>query len=579
MTAAATDTAPSRERRQQHIEELCAAAIRALAGQGDLHFRGGRLHRGTQRLPAFAPHLHPSLEHDDFASFRGAADGLALRLAHSDAALHQQLRPADDETARMLFELMEQLRVESQVPAHLAGVRRNLAHRFEAWSLAYHHSGLTDTERGLWLYAAVQMVYSRVLGAGAVEATEDLIETPRGHLTALIGHELYALRHARGDQAAYGRVACALAEKLAGLLRTLASPTDQQIETAEAPSVAGSFNLWLDFDEEVEQHAPSATTERSNALHEAGGAYRVFTTAYDRELRVDTLVRPALLREYRERLDRAIADSGINPARLARQLQALLAEPAHDGWDGAQEEGRIDGARLAQLISTPSERRLFRADRTAPAAHTALSFLLDCSGSMKQHIEAVALLVDVMARALERAGVASEILGFTTGAWDGGRAQRDWQRAGQPRHPGRLNERCHLVFKDAETPWGRARPAIAGLFKADLFREGIDGEAVDWACERLLARPEPRRILIVLSDGCPMDGATARANDPTYLDQHLLDVVQRREAQGAVEVCALGVGLDLSVFYDRSQALDLTQGFGPAVLRDVLELLAGRHRR
>jgi len=579
-TAIAADGATlSLERRQQYIEELCAASIRALAGQSDLHFRGGRLHRGAQRLAAFAPHLHPSLDSDDFASFRGAADGLALRLAHSDAALHQQLRPTDDETARMLFELMEQLRVESQVPPQLAGVRRNLRHRFEAWSLAYHHSGLTDTERGLWLYAAIQMVYSRVLGAGAVEATEDAIETPRGHLTALIGHELYTLRHARADQAAYGAVARALAEKVSGLLRTLASPADQQVETAEAPAAAGSFNLWLDFDEDIDAPPPSATTERSNVLHEAGGAYRVFSTAYDKEHRTDALVRPALLREYRERLDRAIAGSAINPARLARQLQALLAEPAHDGWDGAQEEGRIDGARLAQLISTPSERRLFRTDRNVPMAHTALTFLIDCSGSMKQHIEAVAMLVDVMARALDRAGVASEVLGFTTGAWDGGRARRDWQRAGQPRHPGRLNERCHLVFKDAETPWGRARPAIAALYKADLFREGIDGEAVDWACERLLARPEPRRILLVLSDGCPMDGATARANDPTYLDQHLLDVVRRREAQGAVEIGALGVGLDLSVFYSRSQALDLTQGFGPAVLRDVLDLLAARHRR
>ena len=191
----------------------------------------------------------------------------------------------------------------------------------------------------------------------------------------------------------------------------------------------------------------------------------------------------------------------------------MLAEPTHDGWEGAQEEGRIDGARLAQLIISPAERRLFRADRIEPVAHTALSFLIDCSGSMKTHAEPVAMLVDVMARALEMAGATSEILGFTTGAWNGGRAMRDWKRAGQPRHPGRLNERCHLIFKDADTPWRRARPAIGALLKADLFREGVDGEAVDWACARLHDRPEPRKILVVISDGCPMDSATQLAND------------------------------------------------------------------
>ena len=164
---------------------------------------------------------------------------------------------------------------------------------------------------------------------------------------------------------------------------------------------------------------------------------------------------------------------------------------------------------------------------------------------MKQHSEAVAMLVDVFVRALEQAGVASEVLGFTTGAWHGGRAARDWQRAGSPRHPGRLNEINHLVFKDADTPWRRARHDMAALLKADLYREGIDGEAVDWACDRLLAHNAERRLLVVVSDGCPMDGATALANDDYYLDHHLREVVARREQQGAVEIFGLGVGLDL----------------------------------
>jgi cobaltochelatase CobT len=191
----------------------------------------------------------------------------------------------------------------------------------------------------------------------------------------------------------------------------------------------------------------------------------------------------------------------------------------------------------------------------------------------------VAVLLDVFARALEQAGAASEILGFTTEAWNGGRAQRDWVRAGRPAAPGRLNERSHIVFKPFDCGWRRARPGIAALLKADLFREGIDGEAVDWACARLLARPEPRRILLVVSDGSPMDSATALANDAHYLDQHLGEVVRRHEQQRRIEICAIGVGLDLSPWYSRSLVLDLAGGVGNAACRDVLDMLAGRHRR
>ncbi len=571
----------TREREQQRVEELCAAAIRALSGQGDLHFRGGRLHRGLQKLPAFAPHLHPTLDDDDFASFRGAADGLALRLAHSNPALHQSLCPADV-NARLVFEMLEQIRVEALVDAQMPGVRRNLAHRFEQWSLAFHDSGLTETLSGLILYTLAQISHARVHGVAVLEATEDMIETTRGKLVSMIGHDLAALRRVRDDQATYGGHAKAIAERIADLLHGLAERDGVDEDDEDGNDKDDSpirFSLWMDFDAQQDDGPAVAVTERSKALDAAGGGYRIFTTTYDQQHDTTELVRTELLREFRERLDRRIAESGLNASALARQLKAVLAEPTHDGWEGAQEEGRIDGARLAQLIISPAERRIFRADRIEPVAHTALTFLIDCSGSMKTHAEPVAMLVDVMARALEMAGATSEILGFTTGAWNGGRAMRDWKRAGQPRHPGRLNERCHLIFKDAETPWRRARPAIGALLKADLFREGVDGEAVDWAIARLHDRPEPRKILVVISDGCPMDSATQLANDPTYLDQHLLQVVQKHEQAGIVQIFGVGVGLDLSVFYSRCQAIDLEPGLRPEVLREIVALIAGSRRR
>ncbi|HET8791317.1 MAG TPA: cobalamin biosynthesis protein CobT, partial [Modicisalibacter sp.] len=307
--------------------------------------------------------------------------------------------------------------------------------------------------------------------------------------------------------------------------------------------------------------------------------YRIFTTAYDSEVDASSQVRSALLKEYRERLDVRIAALGINIRRLARLFAAHLSMPQRDGWQFGEEEGHIDGRRLAQLVTSPAERRLFRLEQYKPQANCLVSFLIDCSGSMKMHSESLTLMIDICTRALEMAGVTTEILGFTTSAWSGGRAQQEWMRQGRPRHPGRLNEVRHLIFKDAERPWRRARHNIGALLKQDLYREGVDGEAVDWACARMLGRDEERRILIVLSDGCPMDSATNLANDTFYLDNHLKEVVARHERQGNVDILGIGVGLDLSPFYRHSMTVDLSKALDNALFFEIVQLIGGRHRR
>ena len=567
-------------RHQQQVEELCAAAIRALSGQADLHFRGGRLHRGRQRLPLYAPHLHPSLAQDDFGSFRGAADGLALRLKWSDPDLHQRLCPAPP-VERLVFDLLEQFRVESLVPPGMTGVVANLRHRHEAWSLGFHHAGHTNGARGLLLYTVAQVCRSRVCNEPVVEATEDLLESTRFAIVPLIGPSLARLRRTRFDQGDYSQAALTIAHQVADLLRQQGGdddadkPDDRSVEAAER----AAFSLLMDLDAQVDDSLPTAATGASRVLAGDGGRYRICTTAYDREAAAASLVRPAQLQAYREQLDARITRQQVNIPRLARALQALLARPQADGWDSGHETGLVDGRRLAQLVAVPTERRLFRAERQAPQADCVLTVLVDCSGSMKQHIETVAMLADVLMRALELAGVSAELLGHTTGAWNGGRAARDWQRAGRPPNPGRLNEWLKLVFKDADSRWRSSRQGIAAVLRGELFREGLDGEAVDWACRRLLARPEPRKLLLVISDGCPMDGATQLANDPYYLDNHLRDVVARHEQAAAIQIHGVGVGLDLSPFYSRSLALDLSAPPGNGVFGELLALLAGRHRR
>ncbi len=567
-------------RRQQQVEELCIAAIRAIAGERDLHFRSRRLHRGRRALPRFAPHLHPSIEHDDFDSFRGASDGLALRLKHSDPALHAALQP-DGPAERSVFDLLEQFRVESlAADAGLVGVVHNLRHRHEAWSLAFHGAGLADTARGGLLYTLVQMARSRISAEPVVEATEDFIEATRYALGPVIGSALAGCKRARQDQAAFAPHALSIAASIGAMLRATEAEVEHGSERARDEAVREAFSLMTDPDDaEADAGATGVGGTARTFDANATDAYRIHTRAHDQEQRAGTLVRAAVLAAHRERLDRSIAAQRVNLPRLVRELKTLLSLPETQGWDGAQEEGRIDGSRLAQLVASPAERRLFRNERETPRADALLTILIDCSGSMRAQAEHIAVLADLLARALELAGADCEILGFSTAAWNGGRAYRDWLRAGRPPRPGRLNEALHLVFKDAATPWRRARRDIAGLLEPTFFREGIDGEAVQWACGRMREHEARLRLLIVVSDGCPMDRATDMANDAQFLDRHLREVVVREQARGDVAIFGLGVGLDLSPYYPRSQALALGDMPGNEVFNELLQMLGGHRVR
>lgn len=580
-----TASAQQRAKRQQRVEELCAASLRALTGDANLHYRGRQLHQGARRVPLNAPHLRVDSNEDDFAECRGAADATALRLLHSDPAIHREFCPGDDDRiARLMFEWLEQMRVETLVRDDMPGMRHNLRQRFEHWSRDFYRAGLTEGTLGILLYTAAQVCWARLTAHRVLEETEDYIESTRFNLAARIGTPLAGMRRHRVDQRQFALHALEVARTISTMAKGErdtagdGSRDDGQADADEQDETS-RLALLLDF-EQGEGDAPVlATSGESKVFADADQTYRAFTTLYDTEVDAKSLVRQALLREYREKLDQRVVAQGVNIPRLARLLRAMLAEPDDDGWLFGEEEGIIDGRRLAQLIGSPAERRVFRRNRYVPVADCLVSILVDCSGSMKAHIEPVATLIDILLRALEMAGVSSELLGFTTGAWNGGRAWKDWHRQGEPAHPGRLNEICHMVFKSADRGWRRSRTGVAALLKADLFREGIDGEAVDWACQRMLARSETRRILIVISDGCPNDAATGRANDAFYLDNHLKDVVARREREGAVEIMGLGVGLDLSPFYLNSLATDMTQALDNALLYEIVQLIGRKHRR
>jgi cobaltochelatase CobT len=565
-------TGGNANRQRQRAEELCAALIRGFTGEAGIGYRGGRPHNGRRPLAIHAPHVHPDLDKDDFSSVRGAADSIALRVRHSDPSTHRQFCPPEP-VARLIFEFLEQLRVETLAPRSMPGMRQNIRHRFIEWSRAFHNSGLTESSHGILLYTLFQICWSRLTGEAVPEATEGLMEATRASLSPLLGQDLAGIRHTCSDQLAFAQHARAIAQIVGRMIESAADEQDANEKQDEESTAA--FKLLLNFDsgdEEVLALAPYGQSKMGNADEDG---YRVFTAQYDCEVHAGSLVRKALLTELRERLDHRIAEHGIHIPRLARTLLALLAVPQRDGWSFGEEEGYIDGRRLAQVISSPGERRVFRLEQKKPIVNCAVTFLIDCSGSMKAHAEPVAIMIDILVRALDQIGVSTEVLGFTTRAWNGGKAHRDWMKAGRPENPGRLNELCHMIFKSADSNWRGARPHIAALLKADLYREGIDGEAVDWACARLRAHRAERRILVVVSDGCPTDSATALANDDFYLANHLKEVVARHELEGGVEICAIGVGLDLSPYYSRSLAVRLPESLKNDLFFDIAQLLCG----
>lgn len=553
------------------LEELGGAALRALSGDPHLQWSAQTLFRDTAHIPLSAVHQQdvPPTQVDQ----RALIDGVALRLLHSDATLHEASQP-QEEVARLVFEMLEQFRVESLCPAQWPGVQRNLIERFEHWRQAFEDSGLVETDLGLLLFTIAVSAWSRIGAHPIPDEVTDVMEATRANIMPVLGGAFHGLRQCRHDQAQF--IAHALT-----ICHWVAAAVDdaQKASPAAASKRRSGFALRLMFQQPPSPAWPAPEGGTSRSWQASGQRYRVFTRAYDREVLAQELVRAAQLTQLRSELDDDLAKSGLNLTRLVRDLRFLLARPQEDDWRFAQDSGQIDGARLARLVANPLEQSIFRDPRIHPVADCAVTILLDCSGSMKAHARLTSMLVDWLCRGLDMAGITNEVLGFSTSAWHGGRAIRDWQRQGTPPFPGRLNEQLHMVFKPHDMPWRKARDGIAALRRPDLFREGLDGEALLWAAERIRQLEVRRRIVLVVSDGCPMDSATHQANDPRYLDQHLKQVVLGLQRQNEVHVCALGVGLDLGWFYRHRLAIDTSHPLNDALLHAVVSLLAQASRK
>jgi cobaltochelatase CobT len=556
----------------ERFRRATAAAVRAIASRRNVQvlFQDGsaKAPESAVLLPAVPESPSPS----DIARLRGAADRHAVWLRYHDDALGGVLLP-NEHAARLLFECLEQARCEALGALELPGIAANLQQARE--------SRLSGAAGAPALREALGFVVSEALGARgpggtAAKALPPLCDDIRLRIGAL----LPGLRSTIHDQRAFALHAYAIVHAL-GVVECEQPEEEPSSEASPSPSrkePPGERIRKRAAEQAEERFTDPAHDTGSPAMAASQGAsqadYRAYTNEYDEVLRAEELCDAAELARLRTQLDREVGDLRFNLARFANRLQRRLLAARVRAWDFDMEEGLLDASRLARFIANPRHPLTYKQEREAPFPDTVVSLLIDCSGSMRgRPIALAAMSAEVLARTLERCGVKCEILGFTTRAWSGGRAFERWVAAGRPPAPGRLNELRHIIVKDAGVPWRRARRNLGLLLHEGLLKENVDGEALRWAHARLLARPEARRILMVLSDGVPRDHATDAANQPAYLQRDLRRVIRAIETAARVELLAIGIGHDVSRYYQDALTLQNADALGGAMIERLARLL------
>ena len=502
------------------------------------------------------------------SGLRAIGDRLAVRSRHHDPRVHHTYRP-EDVPASTIFDLLELGRLDAIGVQWLAGVAKNLI---------AHPGAENDGIR--WL------AFECLSGRPAPAEKTQLVQAVRSALPARLVNELTDLRHQLLDHAQIAAAAAAWSRTAGATLPSkllapiekgqLPLPTREVLRQLPRRGDPGATSAPL-RDETREPGQDGEGTTPGNVGATGGGTlddYRAFTTAYDRVVNASSLASREELATLRSRLEAEFGSIRSIVARLAKRLMRLLMARQVREWRFDLEEGVLDGSRLATLVASGGRARPFKQESDSPFPGTVVTLLIDHSGSMRgRPMLIAALTVEVFAQVLERCGVKCEVLGFTTRDWNGGEPAREWAANGYPENPGRLNALEHIIIKGADVPWRRARVGLGLFLHDDMLKENIDGEALVWAHSRLLARTEPRRILVVISDGTPMDEATLAANGHEYLETHLQVVVEDVERRSRVQLAAIGIGHDVSLIYRNATAIAGIEQLGPALSQKLMTLL------
>ncbi len=536
------------------VEHHNTVAIRALSGVCQATYRRQGLFLDGKRMIVESPYLFADPVKDELVRNRGVVDALSMRLLHSDQLLHQSHKP-DTLIEKLVFDILEQLRCESLADSRMTGLIDNMNQAFSSWCLEFRRGGHTETEFGLMLFTLIHIVRSKLLNIPPDLEIEGLIESARFELVPHIGSDLVGLKQSNSDQLAYARHALSIASSILEIMEQSGiHSVEREISALREKSLLPPEPV---NDEDLDE------TDFTGSLYrDTGGQnheYRVFCTEYDQTVTGENLYRLEQRIRLREQLDQLIAAQSVNIQRLAQRLKIVFGTPTRTGWNEGVEDGYIDGRRISQLIANPAYSRIFKQEKLTLQSDAVVVFLIDNSGSMRrQKYEALAVLIDVLCRALDIAGVKTEILGFSTGGWAGGQSIRIWRSSGSPANPGRLNDRLHILYKEAETDWKRARLNMASMLNPAHFREGLDGEALEWAFMRLIARPESRKCMVFISDGAPMETASSNHNSPSYLDNHLRDVANAIERTGTVELRGIATAFSLDDYLSKWTPIDFS---------------------
>jgi cobaltochelatase CobT len=595
------------------VKQALANCVRAVAGEGDLEvtFSGDRPGMTTDQVRL--PDMGKKMTRRQLAVTRGLGDSMALRKACHDAKIHNKLAPEGD-NARAIFDAVEQARVEAIGASRMEGMATNLAHMLEDKYSKQNYGAVQNRSDAPLEEALAMVVRERLTGYKPPSSVDQVVGLWKDWIEERAGEKLDALGGEIEDQKAFAEamrdvlVAFDMADELgdqepeqdddqdaddddnqdeqedqrdneessgedSGEPDESESDADEEQQgEMEATEAEGGD----DFDEEDrEEETPGETNRPDLPFSELPPDfdYKIFTAQFDEEVFAEDLCDAAELERLRAFLDKQLAHLQGVVGRLANRLQRRLMAQQNRGWDFDLEEGVLDTARLTRIITDPMTPLSFKMEQDTIFRDTVVTLVLDNSGSMRgRPITVAATCADILARTLERCGVKVEILGFTTKAWKGGQAREQWLKDDKPANPGRLNDLRHIVYKSADAPWRRARPNLGLMMREGLLKENIDGEALLWAHQRLMNRSEQRRILMMISDGAPVDDSTLSVNPGNYLERHLRHVIEDIESHSPIELLAIGIGHDVTRYYKRAVTIVDAEELAGAITEQLADL-------
>jgi cobaltochelatase CobT len=595
------------------FKRAVATAVRSLAGEPELEVSYSSEPPGLKGLKARLPSPARNLPARDVALVRGTGDAYALRKAYHDEKINSRFRPAGSESGA-LFEAAEQARVEAIGALAMKGVAANLAAGLEQRLLNRGLGKAQAREEAPLADVLGLMVREHLTGEKPPAALAHAVDLWRPLVEGRAGKDLAKLGDALRDQAAFAQLTRTMLNHLAFGDETDSDQSSQDEAEGESPDGTDSegdeqesredgetaSSESADAAEDGEEVEADAEAEQADDLadatepedgtrpqrneaafsHQDEWGYKVFTTEFDEEIAAADLCEPEELTRLRHFLDQQLSSLQGVVARLANKLQRLLMAQQNRHWEYDLEEGILDASRLPRIVIDPMYPLSFKREKDTSFRDTVVTLLLDNSGSMRgRPIMVAAMCADILGRTLERVGVKTEILGFTTRAWKGGQCREKWLAAGKPPHPGRLNDLRHIVYKAADEPWRRAKQNLGLMMREGLLKENIDGEALTWAHNRIVARPEQRKILMVISDGAPVDDSTLSVNAGNYLEKHLRRVIEEIETRSGVELTAIGIGHDVTRYYRRAVTIVDAEQLGGAMTEQLIALFAEEAER